>query len=102
MSIKTKLYYKWIKFLSNARMRIDKILEDQNRPLHMPVHPITSDEWFLFDYEGRNRVKRTHYLEKLETLRADVRKTILFNNGKLTHSQVMELEDIKRNLRLLK
>lgn len=102
MGIKMKIAYKWRKMRRRIDSYVAKLIADTNKPAHVPMHPLTMEEWFAADYDTRLRHKRSYYRAKLEALKEDVNRTVLWYNGKLTYSQIMELEDIKRNLKLLK
>jgi len=101
MNFRRKLYFRWLQFLSRVQERITSILEEHETPKIDCIWPLTMAEWFEHDYDSRLAFKRLHYQNRLTKLKEDVKRTLQYNNFRLTHDQILQLEDIKRNLRLL-
>jgi hypothetical protein len=101
MNLRRRMYFKWIKFLGKIQDKLSNILEEHEPHHPSQVWPLTMNEWYEFEYEPRKHFKRIHYQNKLNELKEEVKKTLMFNNYRLTHSQILELEDIKRNLKIL-
>ena len=102
MNLRKKMYVRWIKFLSNVKDRIAIMLEDHEPPKQNQVWPLLMNEWYEFDHDPRMAFKKLHYLDEMERLKDEVKRTLQLNNYRLTYDQILKLEDIKRNLRLLK
>lgn len=101
MTLKKKLYFRWIVFLSKVRNRISSILEEHEPPKQTMAWPLLMNEWYDFEHEPRMSFKKIHYLTELHKLKEEVKRSLSYNNYRLTYDQILKLEDIKRNLRLL-
>ena len=107
MSIRAKLYVRWIRFLKKLHLRINNILveHDEGFIRHQTLisaYPVTVNEWYDFDSTYRDYHTKKYYKDRLKRLKEDVHETIKLNNCRLTYEQILELEEIKSNLNKLK
>jgi hypothetical protein len=99
MSLKSAINKLIIKFLLKQKKLVNDFIEAQEP--ERPEIELNLNECYALYCDNQTLPLKNMYLRRLNKLRTNVGDTILFNNGRLTISQIAELEFLKSQLKSL-